>query len=134
MRYLLPQLYVDFNSADDATAEEADATFDEADEKARQHWQKIKGSCPQTVIRFAEQEMLHDADIFGPALLPSGEVIVVAQNVATLHADRLNTLMFLYYTPTEEPRIEVPVVSDVFSRVQPHWLWDEFDLLEPKTF
>ena len=95
---------------------------------------------PAAVVRFCEEQLLHDADVFGPAWLAEpaatsgGEVVLVAQQVNTLNADFLNTLAFLHYTATEEPRVVIPVPSPVFSQAQPHWLWDEFDRIEPGVF
>jgi hypothetical protein len=134
MKYLLPQLYVDFNSPDPSIAEEADAAFDQADALARRQWQEIKKYFPANVVRFAEEQLLHDADVLTPARLANGEIILVAQQANTLSADFLNTLIFLHYVPAKEPTVEIPVVSSVFNRTQPHWLWDEFDLVEPGVF
>ena len=52
----------------------------------------------------------------------------------TLDPQYDDNLVFLYYRVPDGPRVEVPVVSDVFNRVQPHWIWDEFDLIEPGLF
>jgi hypothetical protein len=61
-------------------------------------------------------------------------VVIVAQNIDTLYAEHLNTLMFLQYAVTVEPMIEGPVESPPFHAAQPIWLYDEIDLVEPGVF
>ena len=140
MKYLLPELHVQLNSANDDLADAAEEAIDLASEQYNRHWEAIKPHLPASVVRFYDEQFLHDADIFGPARLPGtgglsgGEVVIIAQQINSLNADYLNTLAFLYYTITEEPRVEIPVPSDAFHRGQPHWIWDEFDIVEPGVF
>ena len=83
---------------------------------------------------------MHDALVFGPAWKSgpdgdgAGEVVIVASMFGTLDPPHDNTLIFLHYRVPDEPHVEVPLPSDVFNRVQPHWIWDEFDLIEPNLF
>jgi hypothetical protein len=141
MRYFLPELHVQLNSPDDEVADAAEEAIDRASEEYNRRWAEIKPLMPPTVVRFYEEQFLHDADVFAPARLsatgPSpagGEVIIVAQQINTLNAPTHDTLIFLHYAVTAEPRIEIPVRSRVFDPVQPIWLFDEFDMVEPGVF
>ncbi len=46
----------------------------------------------------------------------------------------VNTLAVLQYAVTAPPAIEQPVKSNVFSDVQPIWLYDEIDVVSPGVF
>ena len=59
---------------------------------------------------------------------------IIAAQENTLIPEFLNTLAILQYTVTAPPVIERPVESEVFSYVQPIWLYDEIDLIEPGVF
>ena len=98
-------------------------------------------SCRESLRKFHDEQCLHDADWCGLALLPtytfplnSSGVTIVARQANTLIPEFLNTLAILQYTVTAPPIIEKPVVSKAFSDVQPIWLYDEIDLIEPGVF
>ncbi len=140
MKYLRPELYVQFNSSDEGLAPKAQEAFDLADEQARQHWQRIQARLPPVVVQFGEEVLMHDALVFGPAWASgpdaegAGEVVIVASMFGTLDPPHDDTLLFLHYRVPDEPHVEIPVPSGVFNRVQPHWIWDEFDLIESDLF
>lgn len=141
MKFFLPHLYVQLNSPDEALGDLAEEELELASERYSRHWDSIKPQLPANVVRFYEEQMLHDADVLTPArftgataLWNQGDVILVAQQINTLNADYLNTLILLRYVVTEEPRVEVPVQSDVFDRSQPTWEYDEFDLAGTGVF
>ncbi len=142
MKYLRPELHVQLNSADEGLADQAEEKIEQASEACRRHWAAIKPHMPASVVKFCEEQLLHDADVLGPAKLDgaplrpgSGDVVIVAQQVNTLDAAHLNTLIFLHYVTTAEPEVAVPVPSRVFRHdPAPHWIWDEFDLVEPGFF
>lgn len=141
MKYFRPELYVQLNSPDEALADAAEEAIERANDAYCQRWRQIQPHLSPSVVRFGEQHCLHDADVFAPARLADptptaspGDVVIVTQNVNTLYPEHLNTLIFLYYAGAEEPTITTPVISDVFNAVQPHWLYDEFDVIEPGVF
>src|SRR5262249_46625883 len=59
---------------------------------------------------------------------------IVVQNENTLYAEHLGTLMFLRYSVTQEPTVEIPHPAKAFHEVQPIWLYDEIDLVQPGVF
>jgi hypothetical protein len=141
MKYFTPELYIQGNSSDERLVDQAEEAWEQAVTRYRRHYRKIKPQLPEAVRKFHDEYCLHDAAVFGPAklsinTLPWGfqDVVIVAQNIGTLYAEHLNTLMFLQYAVTAEPVIEVPVPSEHFSRSQPYWLYDEIDAIEPGVF
>ncbi len=141
MKYFTPELYVRFNEASD---DEAEAVFDEweqAGRRFRRRYKKIESQLPEALRKFHDEQCLHDADWCGLAQLPtytfplnSPGVTIVARQVNTLVPEFLNTLAILQYTVTAPPVIEKPLASKDFSDVQPIWLYDEIDLIEPGVF
>jgi hypothetical protein len=141
MRYFLPELYVQANAADDDVADDAAAALERASEEYNQHWASIKEHLPASVIRFYEEQMLHDADVLSPAVIAEatgawqpGDVVIVAQQVHTLQPEYRYTLAFLRYGVVQPPSITIPIVSRVFCATQPTWLHDEFDLVDVGVF
>ncbi len=141
MKYFLPELYVQLNSPDEDLADAAEIAIDRAGEQYDQRWREIRPHLPPTVVQFYEEQNLHDADVFAPAKLScslppcqAGDALLVAQQINTLYPEYKNTLTILHYVITEEPRVEIPVCSNVFNQVQPIWLYDEFDMVGPRAF
>src|SRR4051794_9290437 len=104
MKYFLPKLHVQLNSPDVGLADAAEEALDRASEQYSQRWAEIRSQFPPAVVRFAEEQNLHDADVFAPARFTGpdrplgGDVVLVAQQVNTLYADFINTLALLSYT------------------------------------
>jgi hypothetical protein len=61
-------------------------------------------------------------------------LVIVAQHVNTLLPEFVNTLAILTYSVTAEPAVETAARSDAFHTVQPIWLYDEVDIVEPGVF
>ena len=141
MKYFTPELYVRINAASDDEAEAAHDEWERAGQRYRRRYKKIESQLPEALRKFHDEQCLHDADWCGLAQLPpytfplnSPGVTIVARQVNTLVPEFLNTLAILQYTVTAPPVIEKPVESDVFSDVQPKWMYDEIDLIEPGVF
>jgi hypothetical protein len=140
MKFFPPELHVRFASADDAVALEAHEEWERQVKRYNRHYKKIEAQLPLKLRLFHTEQCLHDADVFAPALLPRNapwngqEVVIVAQQINTLFPEFVNTLAILQYTITAPPVVEVPVQSPVFKKVQPIWLHDEVDIVEPGVF
>jgi len=124
------------NVADRATDE-----WEEALARYGRYYNRIKGKLPSSVRRFHDECSLHDADVFAPALIsPKGrngrrrELVIVTQNINTLYAEHLNTLITLRYTLADDPVIEMPAGTKDFDQAQPQWLYDEWSLVRPGVF
>jgi hypothetical protein len=141
MKYFTPELLLRFRSLDDEVADAADDEWEQAIRRYRRHFKKIRPHLPEAVRKFHDEYCLHDAAVFGPARLsvhtvPWGfqDVVIVAQNRNTLFPEHRNTLMFLQYAATEEPVVETPLPAEKFPQGQPHWLYDEIDVIEPGVY
>jgi hypothetical protein len=137
MRFFTPELYVRGNSADDDVVEQIEE-WEVAIRRYRRHFKKIEPHLPEALRRFADEQCLHDADVFAPALLPGSpfwrEAVIIAQQINTLFPEYVNTLAILTYTVTADPVVEVPLKSQVFHATQPIWLYDEIDLIGPGEY
>lgn len=141
MKYFTPELYVQGNSSDPDAVDWVEEEWERALKRYRRHYKKIEGQLPESVRYFHDHHCLHDADIFAPAWLSPQtmpwnfqNVVIVVQNINTLLPEYKNTLMFLQYAVTAEPVIDTPLHSDAFNKVQPIWLYDEIDVVEPGVF
>jgi hypothetical protein len=140
MKFFTPDLYVRFNSRDEDAALEAHEEWERRIKRYQRRYKKIEPQLPPMLRKFHDEQCLHDADVFAPALLSGNapwkppEVVIVAQQINTLFPEFVNTLAILQYTITTDPVIEVPVQSEVFNRVQPIWLYEEVDVVEPGIF
>jgi hypothetical protein len=136
MKFFTPELFVQGNSSDDDLVDQVEAAWEEALERYDQHYRTFEAQLPVGMQRFCKEQCLHDADVFAPAVMPGpgNEVVIIAQQVNTLLPETLNTLAILRYTVTQEPTVEIPVVSNVFNDTQPIWLYDEVDVVGPGVF
>jgi hypothetical protein len=141
MKYFTPERLVRFCSPDDDRADHAGEEWEQAADRYRRHYRTIAPALPATLRKFHDELCLHDADVFAPAkvakpTLPKAdhEVVIVTQNINTLVPEFVNTLIFLHYGVTEEPSIVPHTVSSALHQVQPRWLYDEIDLVEPGLF
>ena len=62
MRFFTPELYLRFNSRDDAVALAADAEWEAAIARYNAHLDSFRGKMPSQVVNLSEM-CLHDADI-----------------------------------------------------------------------
>ena len=141
MKYFTPELYVQGQSLDDDVVNRTEEAWERASQRYRRRYGKIKSQLPEPLRKFHDEQCLHDADWCGIAQLSactlprnSQDVTIIAAQENTLIPEFLNTLAILQYTVTAPPVIERPVESEVFSYVQPIWLYDEIDLIEPGVF
>jgi hypothetical protein len=141
MKYFTAEMYVRFNEVPDDESDAAHEEWELAGRRYERRYKKIAPQLPEELRRFHDEQCLHDADVVGPALLSthlypwnSRDVTIVAQQINTLIPQFKNTLAILQYAVTEPPVVEQPLRSAVFSDVQPIWLYDEIDLVEPGVF
>ena len=136
MKFFTPELFVQGNSLNPTLVDQSEAAWEEALDRYGIHFQSIADSLPESMRRFCDEQCLHDADVFAPALIdgPPKQVMIVAQQVNTLRPETLNTLITLRYDVVEDPTIEIPVVSELFSDRCPVWLYEEIDVVAPGVF
>ena len=138
MRFFTPELYLRFNSRDDAVALAADAEWEAAIARYDGHLESFRSKMPSQVVKLSEM-CLHDADILlrqeqqepfelpyaktGPAPWP----LVPWYGVFTLavrHEDQVLAILYFLWDHVAEK----PATQDwPFATTREHWLYDEID-------
>ena len=131
MKFFTPECYVRFNSTDASVANRADADWERALAAYRKHLRSIRLKLPASVASLANDACLHDAEYLGfskmtmPAM--SGDVAMIAVR-------KDGAVNFLVYVLDGEPLVTRPLESDAFDVSQPHWQYDEVDVVGPGVF
>jgi hypothetical protein len=139
MRFFTPELYLQFNSADDEEADRANEAWEGAVREYRRHLDDLKDRMPSSVRELAELP-LHDAEILAwernaevrfspplemPGVQPSWSV------VAILSVKQEDKGVSLIYSLWDRVR-EFPSPAEwPFSKERRHWLYDEIDVSQP---
>ncbi len=137
MRFFTPELYLQFNSPDDETADRANEAWEAALSSYRSHLENIKDRMPSQLRRLAEQSH-HDAEVLsisedidpffpmrfepffpGPLWMALGVVTLKEENGAITN---------LIYTLWDRIRSAPAPAGWPFSKKHKHWLYDEIDL------
>src|SRR5438270_1917164 len=140
MKFFTPELYAQGNAPDDDLVDQAEEEWERRLKRYRRHYKKIEEQLPPMLRRFHDEQSLHDANVFTPAVLAGSvpwkppEVVIVAQQVNTLIPEFLNTLAILHYSITADPIVTVPLQAEAFHGSNPIWLYDEVDVVEPGVF
>jgi len=136
MRFFTPELYARFNSAKRDEADKADEQWESAIRGYRKHLDRIRERLAPEVRELADL-CLHDAELLSPdqSLQPlvsvrlesvGPEALWRAISVMPLKQDR--ELMTLVYVLFDRIRHRPPPRGWRFSKLRPHWLYDEIDL------
>jgi hypothetical protein len=138
MRFFTPELYLRFNSRDDAVALAADAEWERAITSYKAHQESFRGQMPSQVVKLSEM-CLHDADILlrqeqqepfelaHHKYLPEPWPWVPWFGVFTFavrHDDQVLAILYFLWDHVAEK----PASQDwPFSTSREHWLYDEID-------
>jgi hypothetical protein len=133
MRFFTPELYVQFNSPDDAEADRADEAWEAATRAYRQHLDRIRDRLPSQVRKLAEL-CLHDAALL--ACSPHQDIAFPSQSagppfwsvLAVLSLKQEQTVTNLIYMLWDWVREYAPQGDWPFSEERKHWLYDEIDV------
>ena len=131
MKYFTPELYGRFNSPDPDEANRADKEWDAAQDRYEKHLKQIRRRLPEKVRVLCDKLCLHDAAYRGLANSP---LAPLPWQLAIIRVQQADKLYFLLYVLLVEPEIKRPVVSKIFSKEQPRWLYDEVDLGKSGAF
>ncbi|MFL6216686.1 MAG: DUF4085 family protein [Blastocatellia bacterium] len=135
MRFFTPELYLQFNSPDEAVADRADEAWEKAIHKYQRHLQSIRPKLPSQVKEVAELS-LHDAEVLaferemqpGFPLSKTPVPFPIWYAFASLSLKQNQTILSLLYILGDHIQ-EYPAKEDwQFSRSDTHWLYDEVDL------
>jgi hypothetical protein len=137
MRFFTPDLYVRFNSTDDAVADQANVDWEAALAKYQQHLAKLRERMPAQVRKVADL-CLHDAEMLAveqeiqsffpiPESYWPGSIWHAAAILSLLQGEKIRTLVYLLWDSVRS----YPAPNDwPFSRLGKHWLFDELDTAE----
>jgi hypothetical protein len=141
MRYFTRQLYLDFNSPDDAVADQADEAWEVALREYHEHLEGIRDRLPSNVVKLAELN-LHDAEILARAekIQPEmpfaylDKLIPVSfwSAVGIVSVRVGDDILLLIYNLWDRIREQPAPDNWRFSRRREHWLYDEVDVAGEK--
>jgi len=132
MQFFTPELYLSFNSHDDAVADRANESWEEALRNYDRHLNKLRVHMGSHIRQVSEM-CLHDADVLALSCEAQSRVarqrfapVWSAVAVLTVRLDeQVHTLV---YSLRDHVR-EAPTPQHwPFSRQRTHWLYDEFDI------
>jgi len=132
MRFFTPERYVQFNSADDAMADRADAEWEIALRDYRRHLDQIGDRLTSRAADLAELA-LHDAEVhtWEKEINPTSNGQWSAVALMTLQCGRCITTFI--YTLWDQVRDATSPKDWPFSKKRTHWLYDEIDIQPRRT-
>jgi hypothetical protein len=143
MRFFTPDLYLRFNSPDDAVADSANAEWDQAIERYERHLATFKDQLPSQVRKLTELS-LHDSEVLarGEEFQPSDSLILpkdhfsqvipawTALAIVTVKDGR--RIRSLIYCLWDHIRSQSNEGNWPFSKEREHWLYDEVEVVSRK--
>jgi hypothetical protein len=131
MKFFKPELYIRYNSPDDAEADRADEEWEKAIGNYKIHLSKWSNFMNGSVKELAKKLCLHDAEVLSiqenlpdPSYPPLFYPFPVATIFLTDNGNNTNLVYFLWDEIGEScPKGEWP-----FSKLRTHWLYDEIDV------
>jgi hypothetical protein len=135
MRFFTPELYVQFNSADDEVADRANEAWEKTLKEYQSHLDAIRDSMPSQVRKVADL-CLHDAEVLGfeqevQSPFPFPESVSPTPHwsaVAILCLKQDRTILSLIYLLWDRIREYSAEKDWRFSKARKHWLYDEVDV------
>jgi hypothetical protein len=135
MKFFTPELYLRYNSSDEAVADRADREWEEAIRAYRKHLGKFSKTMNDRVRDLAEKLCLHDAellflqqDLTAPPVLPP-----LRAPIATISLRANGKIVNISYFLRGEVGQSNAGGEWPFSKLRAHWLYDEIDF-EPGHF
>jgi hypothetical protein len=137
MKFFTPELYLRYNSPDDAEADRADEEWEARIREYKAYLHDHAGEMNDRVRVLAESLSLHDAELLSlqedvpaetlPAIFP------FPVPVATLSLRNAGTITNIFYLLWSEVDQSGPLREWPFSKLRTHWLYDEieFDRRQP---
>jgi hypothetical protein len=134
MHFFTPELYLQFNSADDFEADRADEAWERAIRDYRRRLDQFRNKLPASVKRMTEL-CLHDAEVqaWDKEINPTsnGKIEWSAVAVMTLqNGDEITTLIYSLWDHVIEA---TPLSTWRFSPAKVHWLYDEIDTAQNRA-
>lgn len=136
MQFFTPGLYLRFNSPEDDEADSADQAWETALREYQAHLDGLRDRMPSPVRNLADL-CLHDAELLGrdqaiePFFTFPGEPFgpfPMWSAVGILSVKQDDTIVSLLYALWDRIRDYPASENWTFSRLRPHWLYDEIDV------
>lgn len=128
MRFFTPDLYLRFNSSDDAVVDEADAEWDAAADEYNNHLAGISNRFPPQVKTLASL-CLHDAElIVDQPVKEVSNAFRFSPATEIMSFRREADIVVLFYQLWERVRKAASPGNWPFSKLRVHWLYDEVDV------
>ena len=131
MKFFTPECYVRFNSPEASVANRADSDWERALTAYRKHLRSLRLKLSPSVARLANDACLHDAEYLGFSKMT---MPAMTGDVATIAVRKDGAVNFLVYVLADEPLVTRPLESEAFDVSQPHWLYDEVDVVGTGIF
>lgn len=132
MRFFTPELFVQFNSSDDAVADRANEDWEAALQEYRKHLDGLRDQMPDPVRKLAALR-LHDAELLAveqpiePLWARPSEPFPAWSGFAILSFKQDN-IISLIYVLWDRLREHPAQATWPFSKHRTHWLYDEVDV------
>ncbi len=132
MKFFTTDLYLRSNAPDDAVADRADEDWEKAIVDYKKHLAKYAKQMNPRVKELAETLCLHDAELIaleeharGPLSPPLFLFTFPVETVALRSNGKIINLFYFLWDEVSQSR---PPEDWPFSKLYPHWLYDEIDL------
>ena len=134
MQFFTPQLYQQFNSHDEAEAEDANVAWEQAILAYKQYLETFRDRMPSQVLALSTL-CLHDAEVLARAeiIQPSGPLfyheipfpISIWSAVAVISLQLDGEILSLFYCLWDRVQTRASPETWPFSKLREHWLYDE---------
>ncbi len=137
MKFFTPELYIRYNSTDDAEADRADEDWEKAIRDYKNHLAKQSKDMNDRVKELAENLCLHDAELLSiqedvpysdapPLFFP-----FPVATIALRHSGNMTNLTYFLWSEIGQSRSEE---EWPFSKLRAHWLYDELDMEQHSSY
>jgi len=136
MRFFTPELYLRYNSADDADADRADEDWERAIREYKDHLSKFSKEMSSRVKDLAENLCLHDAELLSlqEDTLESSGLPIFPVSVAIVSLKKDSKIVIIIYSLGSKVVQSRPLEEWPFSKLRTHWLYDEIDLEKQRPY
>ncbi len=122
MNLFTPELYVRGQSDDEATQQEVDKLWEEANERYEQRLREIEPELPEHVRQF-NHLLLHDARVFSIARRDDQLIFVMRKDIPP------RDIAIITYFLTDEPYVDQAALPGKECSTVMEYLYDKFDLV-----
>jgi len=132
MKYFKPELYLQYNSGDDADADRADRHWENAIHAYKDHLSTFSKKMNDRVKELAEKLCLHDAQLISSQGYLSALPLLPHFRTWVISLRTNGKIANLFYLLWGEVGVSTAQKKWPFSKLCTHWLYDEVDF-EPDS-